>query len=353
MSIVKNMLKRKPTALIAILVTAAALAFLFVFVFMPALSRSVRPNGFSAQAVEDAVVVERHPLTGLPVTHVEEDPQVYGVMIDNHVDAWPPAGLDQSFLVYEAPVEGGITRFLAFYYEGQDVEKIGPVRSARPYFLDWNNELDALYTHVGGSNAALDLIASGGTFDLNEYWHTNSFWRALNRYAPHNTYTSTERLSAFVAQRVEQQKWERPLYEHWLFQDTDLTTSGDVHTLKITYDTPVYVIGWTFHASTHQYERTQAGKEHTTESGEPILADNVIVVEMDVEVLDAVGRRRVDTIGTGRARVHQNGFMTEGTWQKESQSQRTRFFDVHGQEIVLNAGRAWVEIVPSLEMVSL
>ena len=270
-------------------------------------------------------------------------------MIDNHVDAWPQAGIDNAFLVFEAPVEAGISRMLAFFYEGQEVEKIGPVRSARPYFLDWNNELDALYAHVGGSNAALDLIASGGTFDLNQYWLDSYFWRSHSRYAPHNVYTSVERMSQYVAARKEQGRVSEPLYETWSFKDPDIQVEPQVERIELSFYPPTYVAEWKYDETTNRYVRFQAGVAHTMEDGGEVMADNVAVVVTDVAILDGVGRRSVRTIGEGIAVVFRDGKKIEGTWKKTAQSKRLRFYDQEGSEIIFNAGVTWVEVVPDLD----
>ena len=138
------------------------LAFVFILVFVFPYLKTVQPVPVQKGSVEAVTPVfsARHPLTGSLISQDIELPQVYGVMIDNHPEARPQSGLDQAFLVIEAPVEGGISRLLAFFSAEQVLEEIGPVRSARPYFLDWNNELDALYVHVGGSDAALDYIST-------------------------------------------------------------------------------------------------------------------------------------------------------------------------------------------------
>lgn len=167
---------------------------------------------------EVAVSGFRHPLDGAAVGEETEDlPGVYAVMIDNAVDAWPPSGIERAFLVIEAPVEAGIPRYEAFFAAdaAEAVDKIGPVRSARPYFVDWANEFDALYAHVGGSNAALEVISSTGTFDLNEFYNASSFWRASDRYAPHNAYTSTELLAAAVGRAEERGRAPDVLYGVW------------------------------------------------------------------------------------------------------------------------------------------
>ncbi|NQV88857.1 MAG: DUF3048 domain-containing protein [Parcubacteria group bacterium] len=293
----------------------------------------------------------RHPLTGVSVyEEVEGFLGVYGVMIDNHEDAWPPSGVDEAFLVVEAPVEAGISRMLAFFYEGQEIEKIGPVRSARPYYLDWNNELDALYTHVGGSNAALDLIASGSTFDFNQYWWGSYFWRSTDRYAPHNVYVDTESLSTFSALREESGVAPERLYGLWNFKDPEPTDSTS--NIRIDFNPPVYSVDWEYNSESGRYERWQFDSPHVTDEAARIEADNVAVVITDVSVIDGVGRRKIRTTGVGDGYVLQDGLVIEVEWRKPSASERLRFY-VGEEEVVMNAGVTWIEVVPSEESIEI
>ncbi|MBI2475482.1 DUF3048 domain-containing protein [Candidatus Uhrbacteria bacterium] len=327
----------------AIVAIAIAIAFLFA-ARLPGLVEKVSsstPSGNSSSKVS----VGRHPLTGFPIYEQMELPQVFGVMIDNHIDAWPQAGIDKAFLVIEAPVEAGISRFLAFYSDDQDVDKIGPVRSARPYFLDWNNELDGLYVHVGGSDSALDQISSGGTFDLNQYWFDLYFWRALNRYAPHNVYTSTKLLKRYIGTKEQAGVVPKRLYDIWKFKDADLSGDPEVKKISVTFDKPSYVTQWIFDSKTLRYLRSQSGSVHLTEDGSQIASDNIVVIVTDVEILDSVGRRSVRTIGEGKAFLFRDGKQFEGIWKKESESNRLRFYGTDGNEFELNAGVTWIEVI--------
>ncbi|MDG1950585.1 MAG: DUF3048 domain-containing protein [bacterium] len=291
-----------------------------------------------------------HPLTGeLQKQSPSELPRVVAVMIDNHFDAWPPSGLDQAFLVVEAPVEGGITRMIAFFHEDQKVEEIGPVRSARPYYLDWANELDALYVHVGGSPEALDLIASGSTFDMNQFWWGDYFWRAADRFAPHNVMTTSENLFEFSIARDELGHAPERLYGSWDFKDREILASA-VTELELAFAEPVYVIGWSFDEEAGSYLRDQYYQPHATSDGEQIAAQNVVVIETDVEVIDSVGRRSLRTTGVGDGYVFQDGQQIEVRWEKPSASERLRFYHIDSDdEVVMNAGITWIEVLPSLD----
>ncbi|MBI1908238.1 DUF3048 domain-containing protein [Candidatus Uhrbacteria bacterium] len=305
------------------------------------------PVAFDDLPAEETVI--RHPLTGEPMeATLPELPQVFGVMIENSSDAWPLAGLEDAFLVIEAPVEGNIPRFIAFFSEEQDVEKIGPVRSARPYYLDWNDELDAVYAHVGGSPEALGLLAEYGTIDLNEFYQGEYFYRWGARYAPHNVYTTTDDLRAARDELAP----ETPVYDAWTF--TDGVPSGEEKSLSIDWTTATaYDVTWDYDAEANAYLRTQGGTGRFLEGSADAVADNVVVMESDVTVVDAVGRRHIRTTGEGSALVAQNGRMIVATWKKDARTDRLRFSDAEGNEIAMNAGTTWIEVVPSLGQVTI
>ncbi len=132
-------------------------------------------------------------LNGIGVEKIEdESPKVAGIMLDGHFDALPIKGVNEAAIIYEAPMEGVTTRFLAIYPAGQNIAEVGPVRSARPYFLDWLAEYgDALYMHCGGSPEALDLIQERKIFDANEFYWGGYYWRDHSRTAPYNLFTAS------------------------------------------------------------------------------------------------------------------------------------------------------------------
>lgn len=116
------------------------------------------------------------------------------VMIDNHKDAWPQVGLQKAYMVYEIIVEGNETRLMALF-KGADVDKIGPVRSARHYFIDYAMENDAIYVHFGQSPQAQSDLKKFSINDINGIAEDGStFWRVREKAAPHNALTSTEKL---------------------------------------------------------------------------------------------------------------------------------------------------------------
>lgn len=290
----------------------------------------------------------RHPLTGGPIDEeMKTFPQVFGVMIENSTDAWPLSGLEDAFLVFEAPVEGGIPRFLAFFEEGQDVAKIGPVRSARPYYIDWADEFDAVYAHVGGSPEALDkLRADAIAADLNEFFQGEYFWRDNLRYAPHNVYTSSQLLRSALSEL----KLADPSYGAWTFGDPAAEGSRGNVSVGIDWrSASSYDVLWQYNDLMNNYVRYQGGNEMKVADGDGVSTSNVVVIETDMEVVDTVGRRHMTTIGEGNAAVFQNGKQIEATWKKTSPSERLRLYDkTTGSEIVFVPGSTWIEVVESL-----
>ena len=145
----------------------------------------------------------------------EQNRLLWAIMIDNQIDARPPAGLSRASMVIAAEAEGGINRFLAVYAPTLALEEIGPIRSARPYFIDCAHEFDALYVHVGGSPEALVKLKKENIFHLNEFYNDDSFWRSAKFNAPHNVFTSSQNLNAYYQENSNPE----PTYFSWRFKD--------------------------------------------------------------------------------------------------------------------------------------
>lgn len=294
---------------------------------------------------EVPVVEFRRSLDGVAVDdETKINPALFAVQIENMVDARPLSGISRASLVYETLAEAGITRLLAFYPADSDVPEIGPVRSARPYFLDWAEEFGALYAHSGGSPEALRLIPQYDILDLNEFSNSRFFWRSKLRYMPHNLYTSTELLGeAFTAKESEIKDFTLWQFKNEVLVEARPSEEGRV---KIYFSTKTYEVGWQYDRETNDYLRYQAGVIQQDRDGAEVRAKNIAVQFTRVVVLDEVGRKKIDTIGSGEAIVFQDGIRIDGTWQKEARGERTKFYDATGAEIKFNPGVTWVEVVP-------
>lgn len=274
----------------------------------------------------------------------EVAPRLVGVMIENAADAWPLSGLSLARVVYEASVEGNIPRFLAIYVEDELVKEVGPVRSARPYYVDWVSEYGgAMYMHVGGSPEALKKIeAAADIFAVNEFYRGWYFWRSDDRPMPHNTYTSRK---LWKKAWEDYGKVERVSFEPWHFTSMDPCVEDCVQEVTISFLSPTYNARWVYTTSTEQYERYQNGQRQTDRNGTPVVADTIIVERTKVATIDDIGRKRIDTIGQGEVMVFRNGYVIEGEWRKASRLDRTQFFTKQDEPIALQPGKIWVEVV--------
>lgn len=273
-----------------------------------------------------------------------EEPLVYAVMIDNQQDARPTSGLSQASLVYEAIAEAPITRFLAVFSLDKKIAEIGPVRSVRPYYVNWAQEFNCSLLHVGGSPEALSLISKSYDFDLNQFNKGQYFWRDAKKSSPHNVYTSSDLVNRAITDR----SWQVGRYfDSWLFKNDQPVQADAVKDITVSYANSDFLVEWKYDATKNDYLRYEAGRIHVDQDGTEIRAKNVAVMYVTSSVIDSVGRRKTQTTGTGNAVVFQDGNAITGTWQRQDLNSRTRFFDANGTEISFNHGMTWIEVVPS------
>ncbi len=300
------------------------------------------------------VILIRRPEVTVPfvedetdeVVEVEEERQViFGVMIENAYDAWPLSGLEEAFLVIEAPVEGDIPRFIAFFKADQETKKIGPVRSARPYYIDYASEFGAIYAHVGGSPEALEKVrATDVVQDLDQFFESEYFYRQTTggRYAPHNVFTSMESLRGAI------DEFSVTEFAYGLWKRKAGESRGNL-SLRVNQSLGVYRVLWRYNPSTNNYVRLQGDRVMTVENGKRVIVDAVVVIETDVRSIDDLGRKAVTTIGDGYGLLAQDGVVEEITWKKPSAEERLRFYDETGKEVAINTGRTWIHVVDTLE----
>jgi hypothetical protein len=268
------------------------------------------------------------------------------IMIENNIEAWPLTGLDKANLVIEAPTESNIPRFVAIYANNDDIEKIGPVRSARPYYLDWILPYKPLYMHVGGSPQALQLLKSLDIVNLDQFFNDQYFWRDNWRYAPHNVYTSSEKIKNALTDKDLTSPFD---YQMWKYKDDlELDKRPDrVNDIIINYTTNNYQAKWQYNREDNNYIRYQGGEIQKMSDGAKIYAKNIIIEVHDITVIDDVGRKKINTIGSGKALIFRDGQVIIGTWKKDDVSSLTSYLDDKGNDIELNGGTTWIEIVPN------
>ena len=292
-------------------------------------------------------------LMGIKVDPSVLDKKISAVVIENHPDARPQSGLDKASIVYETLAEGGITRFLAIFQENEASE-IGPVRSVRIYFLDWVLEYDALFAHVGGNASGLDQIGPLGIQDINQFWNSGYFWRDNSRYAPHNVYTTTDKL------RVAGEKAGYPTTSnfagHTFKEDKKLEERPQSAQFTVGFSGGSFDPTYIYDRNTNTWLRSQVGvpfKEKIT--GVQIAPKNVIVEFANFSyTINYKGEQttRIGNVGSGRALFYIDGGQIEGVWQKASKNAKTIFTDTLGNEIKLNPGQTWIEVVPTGNIVN-
>jgi len=320
-------------------------------------------------------------LTGLPITDASLNQKpVTAVMIENSLDARPQSGLGSAGVVFEAVAEGGVTRFLALFQDTTPTN-VGPIRSARPYYVQWALGFDAAYAHVGGSPDALADISSWGVKDMNQFSNGGYYHRTSDRAAPHNVYTGIDTLNQLEAKkgytstytgfaRKTEQPYKAPAPVSTPATNTQ-TSTGKTKTAKppapVDTRTPVTSIdfslsGYTYdphydyNATTNSYNRTEAGEAHMDANTGTQLSPKVViamVVPMSRGALDSSGAYYSDynPIGNGTAYIFQDGTITTGQWNKASNGGALTFTDSSGVPLPLNPGQAWISAVTSTSSV--
>ncbi len=304
--------------------------------------------GSRASEVATSTVMVPRALDGVLVPAGESNLLPYVVMIDNHPDARPSSGLAAASLVFEVPVEGGMTRYMAVFDATTTVDQIGPIRSARPYFVELADAFGAVYAHVGGSPEAIDLIKSTSGFrNLDEMSNGKSFWRSSKRYPPHNAYTRTDLLHDAVTAKG----WQPRTFMAWHFKDDDplesasSTPRGRTAGPKISTGGVVDVV-WTYDREQNTYARSLDGRPHVETDGTRVTAKNVVVLLTDSEIIDTEGRLKLRTTGRGSALLYRDGKKFSLTWRR-SAGGTFQFETVDGSDALFARGTTWVEIVTS------
>lgn len=353
----------------------------------------IAPTGRDEQAVTEAQGPKDQecPINGAYFTKTEKDlwsarrPLV--AMIENHLDSRPQSGLSRADVVYEAVAEGGITRFLGVFYCGAalpDEQKydIGPVRSARTYFLDWASEYGdyPLYVHVGGAGECADPTVdeeAKALCQIRQYgWMSEGTWSDLNQFSlsykecrrdtrlganiatEHTVYCDTVALWEKAAQRGLTAKtealgnnWDKN-FRPWLFkEEAKLADRGEIGQIKVYFweNQPNYDVLWQYDKETNSYQRFNGGSPHKDFVADQPLSAKAVIVQLTKErgPVDEKKHLLYDTVGEGQLLVFQDGGVEKGTWEKASRESRTRFFDNSGAEIRLNRGLIWIQVVPA------
>lgn len=284
------------------------------------------------------------PLTGNKVKDEATTKQaVTGIMIENSPEARPQSGLKDSGVVFEAIAEGGITRFLALYQQ-EKPPLIGPVRSVRMYYVDWVAAFNASVAHIGGSAAALAEVRNGKYRDIDQFFNAGAYWRASDRYAPHNVYTSFERLDA-----LNQAKgYTSSTFDGFPRKDSTAPATPTATQINVTLSSALFNSSYAYDPATNLYNRSQGGAPHLDREAGQIAPRVVIVMKVPQQrVFEDGYREQINTIGSGQAYIFQDGTAQEANWSKPSRTDQISFTDAAGKPIALARGQTWITAVPA------
>ncbi len=318
------------------------------------------------------------PMTGVLYSKQQKDwwekHGPLGVMIENHLEARPQSGISSADRVYEAVAEGGITRFLTIFY-CQDAEVVGPVRSARTYFVDFLSEYGPfpLYAHVGGANTPGPANALGqiedygwaGANDLNQF--SIGFPVYLRDYdrlgrtvaTEHTVYSSTTKLWNYAKDKrnltnknEDGDEWNKD-FTTYTFKD-DAAAGSRPATQSVSF--PFwngygdYAVTWNYDKVTNTYKRVNGGKPHLDlNTKQQLFTKNIVVLFMKEsranDGYEGNLHMLYGTKGTGTAKIFMDGQEIDGTWSKKNRTAHLVIKDKRGQDIEFNRGQIWFSIV--------
>jgi Protein of unknown function (DUF3048) N-terminal domain/Protein of unknown function (DUF3048) C-terminal domain len=293
------------------------------------------------------------PLTGLLVSPTAARRHTIAVMIDDHLGARPQSGFNAASIVWQAPAEGGIPRYM-LVFQSTIPTAVGPVRSAREYFLEWAAEYRAMYLHAGGSPQALTTLRQTGPGTL--VWNAEGLrfdgsflFRVKFRFAPHNLYTDGTRLHALATFLHVPDGSIKPT---WTFRpdssDAERPRAGAITVSYPAYETIVY----RYNPATNTYLRYINGSKKPqvdAADGKVVAPANVVILRMHFAPIAGPNpkhRLEATDVGSGPAWISTGGVTIQGTWRKASRGAPTLLFRSDGSRVVLTAGQTFVNVMP-------
>ncbi|MBI4050576.1 MAG: DUF3048 domain-containing protein [Candidatus Doudnabacteria bacterium] len=269
------------------------------------------------------------------------------VVVENTPESRPQSGLSLADFVFEAVTEAGITRMLVFYQSGE-ASMIGPVRSARPYFVDWALGFGAVLAYSGGSKEALEKIADlgGGAQTVNEFYNEKYFWRDQSKKSPHNLFTSTNLLGELALKKG----WDMAVAKEpgWEVNSQSLdSVSATATEITINFSYNLFGVKYKYNPESNSYDRSLANKPHVDSlTQKQISANNVVILYTTSNVIDQeLLTLDLKTTGTGRAVIFRDGRVIQARWKKESPGAPLRLLDADGSMIQLHPGSSWFAVL--------
>lgn len=313
----------------------------------PTVTPTATPTPEPTKSVPKGMVKSR--LTGEYIKKSVADKKPIAVMFNNLSVASPQSGISKAGVLYEAATEGGITRLMGIF-ESYNADRIGSLRSARHYFVSFAKEWDSIYVHVGGSNAAYDKIKEIGILDMNGIYGIGNtlVYRDHSLKAPHNAFTSKERINKAIKQMGFDTKFSGPTDNHFTFNDEDVVAEDGKAANKVSikfsaYTTPYFV----YDAKTGLYGRYQFGSKHTDyNTGKQLKFKNIIIMNVKEWTMDKKGRQDMDIVdNTGDGWYITGGKAVKIKWKKKEADNTMQFLDKDGKLLSINTGKTYIGVV--------
>ena len=289
----------------------------------------------------------------LKIIDESSNSRAIAVMINNNHQAWPHAGLDKSYINYEIIAEGGITRIMALYKDQKDVEKIGSVRSSRPYFLDYVLENDAIYIHWGGSNDAYNDISSLGIDHIDGMDYEGKYFfrdKSLDKAYEHTGFTKMSMINDGIKNlNIKTTTNKRNLLNYSVdeinFNDKENAIKADE--VVIPYSS-YHTTSYKYDETNKVYLRYMSDTPHVDSiTNNQYTAKNIITYKLENYSYDSYGRQKLENIGSGEGYYITNGYAIPITWKKDTRASQTRYYYANTEEeIKLNDGNTWIQIEP-------
>lgn len=274
------------------------------------------------------------------------------VMIDNVGDARPQSALNEAAIVYEVTVEGKLTRLLAVYKDIEDIEQtIGPVRSARPVFIDYALENDSIFVHYGYSDKAKNEIDNKKMVDSVNglVASTETFWRTKEKDAPHNALTNMKAIMEYSERKGYETTSDIESVLNYVTDEVELETESVANTVNVPY-TSTYKLAFKYNPETKLYERHLNGKvQQDWLTKETLTTKNIIITfanNYTTAEENGYGRQQIENIGDLDGYYITNGKVIKITCSKVSRGAQTVYKNEAGEEIEVNDGNTYIQIVP-------
>lgn len=304
---------------------------------------------------EEHVGQEKSKLTGEWIDEELVNQRPYAIMFNNIVTANPQSGISQADILYEALVEGGITRLMGIYgdlldEEGNLLTRIGSCRSARHYYVSFADEYDAIYVHYGETKYATKKIKTLGIDTISGLTGIGNivFYRDTNIKAPNNAFASGQGILDGTKQKGYRTEYKEGYQGQFQFYDQDTTPEEGTKATKVTLKYSNFTPYFTYNEESKMYERFQFGGKHIdANTKEQLTFKNIIVQFVHEYNIDKNGYQTMDIEdNTGKGYYITNGAMIPITWKKNESKKQMKYYTESGEQLTINAGKTFVSVFP-------